>query len=294
MSSTPVSPHGFVAVRGRGYRPGQVDAYVDALCRDRDATWERAARLTVLARDMEAQAEGLRETVASLVPQTYEALGERARRVFELAEEEAAAVREQARRDAREQVVQAETRALGVRRAAREEADALRAAAEEHARGRLQAARAEADGIRVAARREVKAGRSESLAALRETRQRTGGMLADLAREHAARSTEAERADAERTAELESRHARRVTCAEEALSEAESALAEAKESARRRQEEARARAAELLAQARLGEDRIARDTERLLREHGELWDDVQAHMDRLRSSLSALTARTAE
>ncbi|MCH0564313.1 cellulose-binding protein [Streptomyces sp. MUM 2J] len=294
MSGTPVSPHGFAAVRGRGYRPGRVDAYVDALCRDRDATWERAACLTVLARDMEAQAEGLRETVASLVPQTYEELGERARRVFELAEEEAAAVRERARRDARECVAQAEAHALGVRRAAREEADALRADAEEHAGRRLQETRAEADGIRVAARREVKAGRSESLTALRGTRQRTSGMLADTEREHAARWADAERADAERAAALDARHARRVTHAEEALSEAEAALAEAKESARRRQEEARAHAAELLAQARLREDRIVRETECLLREHGELWDDVQAHMDRMRSSLSALTARAAE
>ncbi|MDV9178590.1 cellulose-binding protein, partial [Streptomyces sp. W16] len=80
MSSASVSPRGFVAVRGRGYRPGQVDAYAEALSRHRDAAWERAARLTVLARDMEAEADRLRETVAGLAPQTYETLGERAQR----------------------------------------------------------------------------------------------------------------------------------------------------------------------------------------------------------------------
>ncbi|MET7443136.1 cellulose-binding protein, partial [Streptomyces sp. NPDC005568] len=75
MSSAPVSPHGFVAVR-RGYRPEQVDAFTEALSRDRDAAWERAARLTVLANDMEEDAEDLREVVAGLAPQTYESLGE--------------------------------------------------------------------------------------------------------------------------------------------------------------------------------------------------------------------------
>ena len=84
MSSEPCSLHDFVVVKGRGYRPEQVDAYVDALFRDRDAAWERAARLTVLAKEMEAEAERLREEVAQLGPQTYEALGDQARRLFEL------------------------------------------------------------------------------------------------------------------------------------------------------------------------------------------------------------------
>ncbi|MBK3647358.1 cellulose-binding protein, partial [Streptomyces sp. MBT33] len=57
-------------------------------------------------------------------------------------------------------------------------------------------------------------------------------------------------------------------------------------------EEARARAAEILAEARLQEERIARETERVLREHGERWDDVQAQMDFVRSSLTALTGST--
>src|SRR5882757_5888031 len=84
MSSASEAPHGFMAVRGRGYRPEQVDAYAAGLSRARDAAWERAARLTVLAKEMDAEAERLREVVARLVPQTYETLGEGARRIFEL------------------------------------------------------------------------------------------------------------------------------------------------------------------------------------------------------------------
>ncbi|MFI2434784.1 cellulose-binding protein [Streptomyces sp. NPDC018693] len=294
MSSASVSPYGFATVRGRGYRPRQVEACVAALCAERDAAWERAARLTVLAKEMRAEVDRLREAVEGLPPQTYDTLGERARRLFELGEEEAAAVRDQARRAAQEHVAQAAARALGVREAAREQADALRAEAEERACQRLLAARAEADEIRVTARREVKEHRGEALTALRETRRRAAGLLAEQEKEHAERWAEVEREATARAAALDAHHAHRAARAEAALSEAEQALAEVEESAGRRQEEARARASQLLAEARLHEDRIARETERVLREHGERWDDVRAHMDYVRNSLSALTGRAIE
>ncbi|SBT94792.1 hypothetical protein GA0115233_110226, partial [Streptomyces sp. DI166] len=76
-----------------------------------------------------------------------------------------------------------------------------------------------------------------------------------------------------------------------ALSDAEQALAEAEAAGRRRQEEACARAAELIAGARVREERIARETERVLREHGERWDDVRAQMDHVRASLTTLTGQ---
>ncbi|MFJ9422921.1 cellulose-binding protein [Streptomyces sp. NPDC101249] len=289
MSSAPVSPHGFVALRGRGYRPGQVDAFTSDLWRERDAAWERAARLTVLAKQMEAETARLREVVAGLAPQSYEALGDRARDLFALVEAEAEAVREGARADGRRLMETADEHARGVREAALAHADAVRAEAEERARQRLLAARAEADEYRVAIRRGVKEGRSEVLCVLRETRQRAAATLADQAADHAglwAREDEAERA---READAAAREAEREARAEAALSDAQRALAETEQSARRCQEEARARAAEIVADARIRADRIARDTERVLREHGERWDDVQAQMDCVRSSLTALT-----
>ncbi|MFE1927441.1 cellulose-binding protein [Streptomyces asoensis] len=294
MSSASVSPPGFVTVRGRGYRPEQVEAHTAALCADRDAAWERAARLTVLAREMEAEAGHLREVVTRLTPQTYEALGERARRLLQLALEEAADVRDRARAEAREHVAQAEERALEVRRAAQEEADERRAEAEERARLWLLAARAEADELRVGTRRDVKEYRGEALAALREVRQRTAGMLAEQEKEHAERWAAAEREAAGRAEALDALHERSVARAQTALAEAERAFAEAGESARLLQEEAHARAAELLAEARAREERTVRETERLLREHGERRDDVQAHMDHVRNSLSALTGRAVD
>jgi hypothetical protein len=292
MSSASVSPRGFVAVRGRGYRPDQVDAYAAALSQHRDAAWERAARLTVLAKDMEADAERMRVAVSRLVPQTYEALGERAQRLFQLGVEEAAALRESARRAA-EEVAQAEARAASVLQAAREHADALRTEAGERARQRLLAARAEADDIRIGARREVKEGRTEVLSALRDVRQRTAGMLGEQAKEHEERWALAERSAQERVVAVDAQYAERMARAEAALAEAQQAFTEAELSDRRRQEEAAERAAEVLAEARVREERVARDTERVLREHGETWDDVRAHMDHVRNSLTALTGRAA-
>ncbi|WP_369235704.1 cellulose-binding protein [Streptomyces sp. R21] len=286
-----VSPHGFVVVRGRGYRPEQVEAYAAGVSRQRDAAWERAARLTVLAKEMDAEAGRLREVVVGLGPQTYDELGERARRIFELGEEEAAAVLDVARRAASLVVAEAEEAARRVREGAREEADAVRADAEERARQRLLTARAEADEMRISARRVVKESRGEALAALREVRRRTEGLLVDQEKEHTERWEEAERAAAEREAGLDARQVELVARAEAGLDEARRALAEAEESARHRQEDAEARAAELLAEARVCEERIHRETERVLREHGEAWDDVRAHMDHVQTSLTTLTGR---
>ncbi|MFD5817738.1 cellulose-binding protein [Streptomyces sp. NPDC127038] len=291
MSSTPVSPYGFVAVRGRGYRPEQVDVYAAALSRDRDAAWERAARLTVLARDMEAEAERLREVVTRLAPQTYEELGARARRIFELGEEEAGALLEEARREARAEAETAEAVGRDVREAARAYAGEVRDEAEEWALARLLAARAEADEVRVSARREVKENRGEVLTALREVRRRTEAVVTAQEAEHAVRWAEAERAAAEREAASDEGGLEREERARESLARAERVLAEAKEWDRHQQEDAAARAAGLVAEARVREERIARETDRVLREHGERWDHVRAHMDHVRSSLTSLTGR---
>ncbi|MFH8609486.1 cellulose-binding protein [Streptomyces sp. NPDC018029] len=285
------SPHGFVTVRGRGYRPEQVEAYAAGLSRARDEAWERAARLTVLAKDMEVEAEHLRDVVSRLAPQTYETLGERAQQILALAEAEAAALREAAETEARRLTETAEAAAREVREAARAHAEKVGAEADERVRQRLLADRATADEARISARRDVKAWRGEALAALREMRQRCEALFAEQEKEQGERWEAAEREIAEREAASDARDAERVAAAEARLSAAKRAFAEAEESARHRQEDAEAHGAELVAEAVLVEERLARDTERVLREHGEQWDEVRAHMDHVRSSLAALTGR---
>jgi hypothetical protein len=292
-SASPPPPHGFAAVRGRGYRPEQVDAYAVSLSRERDTVWERAARLTVLTKNMEARTRQLRDRAAGLAPQTYETLGERARHVFRLAQEEARDLTDSTRQAARRLFEETRERAAGVREAAEAHAGTVRAEADEHARQRLLAARAEADEIRVSARREVKAERGEALAALREMRRRTAAVPDELAAEQARRWAEAEHGEKTRAAAFSTWQAESATRAEAALAQAKQDLAAAEHSARRLQERAAARAVELVAEARAREDLVARETERVLREHGETWDDVRAHMDAVRDSLTALTGRAA-
>ncbi|MET8982026.1 cellulose-binding protein [Streptomyces sp. NPDC004539] len=294
MGSASVSPYGFGTVRGRGYRPAQVEAYVAALCADRDAAWERAARLTVRAKEGEAEADRLREAVSRLTPQTYDTLGEAARRLFRLAEEEADALRERARREAREQGAQAQAHAVVVRERAEEAARVTLAEAEEWGRRRVARARAEADEVRVAARRGVKEGRGQALEGLREVRRRTEVLAARQDQGQAQRAEAVDRDAEDRARALDAHYSHLVARAEAALSEARDAHAEAEKSAHHLQTRARDHAAALLADAHHHTDRIARETERVLREHGERWDDVRAHMDYVRSSLSALTGRVVE
>ena len=78
------------------------------------------------------------------------------------------------------------------------------------------------------------------------------------------------------------------------LAEAKELYAEAEASARKVQEEAQDRAAELVAQARQQAEEIARETEQVLREHGEVWDDVRTHIGQMRNSLTALTGQAAQ
>ncbi|MER5944808.1 cellulose-binding protein [Streptomyces sp. NPDC001904] len=293
-SASGASAYGFVVTRGRGvrgYRPEQVEAFAAGLSRERDDAWERAARLTVLHKEMEAEAERLRAAVERLAPQTYATLGKRAQYLLELVEEETAAVRHAGRSDAQSVAEAAERDGGELRDAAQAHADEVRGAAEERARQREAATRAAADEVRIAARREVKETRSEALEALREMRRRCEAVLADQAAEQAERIDALEREDARRGTAADEWEAAAVAEAEARLSEAKRALAEAEEAARHRQEDAEASGAELVAQARARAERIGRETDGVLREHTEVRDEMRAHMDHVRSSLAALTGR---
>jgi cell division septum initiation protein DivIVA len=293
MSTASESTSGFAVVRGRGYPSRQVDRFVADLSADRDEAWERAARLTVLAKEMEGGASALREQVAALAPQTYATLGERAQTLLALAREEADEVRDRAHESA--QAVQAAA-AEGARRlvdAARADADAVRADADARAQQLLQEAQGAADDLRIGSRRDAKQWRGEALSELRETRARTSEFLAGQEKEHAERREAAERALADQERAAEARNAELTAYAESRLAEARRALAQAEETARHGQEDAEARGAELLAGGRAREERVGRETDRILREHEEAGDELRAHMAHVRSSLATLTGRAA-
>ncbi|HEY9438381.1 MAG TPA: cellulose-binding protein, partial [Streptomyces sp.] len=56
-------------------------------------------------------------------------------------------------------------------------------------------------------------------------------------------------------------------------------------------QESEARAAELLSAARIQDERVVRETERILREHEERREEARAHLAHVRSALASLTGR---
>ncbi|MEU0133498.1 cellulose-binding protein [Streptomyces sp. NPDC006296] len=293
MSGGPVSAYGFVGVRGRGYRPEQVDRTVASLTAERDGALERIARLTALAEELSAESVRLGEVVASLAPQTYQSLGDRARQILELAEAEAEAARGSALEDAQEWGDAADGAGREVREAARERAGAVRGAAEAAAEEAVAAAREAAAALVEEARGEAGEVRGAAEAEMVQTRRRTEGVLAHQDQEHAERGKAADAEIAAAEAAAVRREAEMTGRGEELLARARRELAETEEAARHGQEDAEARAAELVSGARTAEERVVRETERVLREHEEGREELHAHMAHVRSSLAALTGRVA-
>ncbi|MET7858346.1 cellulose-binding protein [Streptomyces sp. NPDC005318] len=294
MSAAPVSAHGFVAVRGRGYRPEQVDGTVAGLSAERDAAWAMLSRLTARAEELEAESARLAEAVAALAPPTYDSLGERAQEILSLTEGEAEAVRSAALEEAQALRDAAAAAARTLRDSARADSDAIRSAAEAQADRTVSAAQRSADEMLAAARTGAAEVRDEAEAAMSGTRRRTAGVLAHQEQEHSERWQASERELADAEAAQAVRLDALTEQAEARLDEARRALAETVEAARHGQEDAEAQGAELIAAARVREERVVRETERVLREHEEGREEVQAHMAHVRNSLAALTGRGAQ
>src|SRR5579884_3884760 len=218
--STSSTPHGFTAVR-RGYRPEQVDRFVSRLCEERDAAWERAARLTVLAKEMADEAARLRAAAEALGPASYESLGEGAQELLRLVEEEAAEVAGQAGAEAARIVADAEAAARARREEARQAAHRERAAAEEWAADHVAQVREQAAELRGAAQAEADGLREEGEALLDRVRADLALMAARQETAHRERLDAWRKELAGRTAAADRRVAELAERAERLLDEAQ-------------------------------------------------------------------------
>ncbi|QKW52008.1 cellulose-binding protein [Streptomyces buecherae] len=292
MSGTD-SPHGFTTTgRGeRGYRPAQVEQYLSQLSADRDAAWERAARLTVLANEMAAEAERLREVIAQLPPLTYEELGEGAQLILATAEQEAERLRAGAWSAAKEARGAAAEYADATRDAADAAANALRTGAERWAEQRIEAARVAAAELREAAERDALRERRDAVVELHQARERTEEFLAEQEQQHADRWEALGVEIAEREAALESRIAELEALGERTVAESQRAYAAVEEAARHGQEDAEAQGEELIARARARAERVERETEQILRAHAKEREELTSQMEHVRESLGVLTGR---
>ncbi|CAG6399381.1 cellulose-binding protein [Streptomyces cocklensis] len=292
-SNTTASSTGFEQARGRGhgYRPDQVDRFLEELSEDRDAAWERAARLTVLANEMDAECAALREQVGALPPENFETLGPGAQELMRLVEEEAAAVRERAEVEAQYARDAAETARRTLQDEARAAASARLAAAEDQAERMLDEACSRAAEILGQARAEADVVRGEAGQTLDAMRQDVDRGVAEAEQERQGRLDALKHELAERDAGIDSRLAGLLADAERRLDAAHRERAAAEEALRTQQEEAEERAAAMLSQARLHEERVRRDSERSLRAHEEHRDEIRAHLAHVRATLASLTGR---
>ncbi|MFF4697836.1 cellulose-binding protein [Streptomyces chattanoogensis] len=292
--SVSVSPHGFETVRGRGYRPEDVDRRVEGLSIDRDSCWERAARLTVLCNEMDAELAELQEYVAKLPPQTFESLGENALLMLRTAKSEAERLRAEAQVAAERIRDEAMEYADRVRDAAESASRELRAEAEESGRRTEEAARAEAAGLADEADEDAEQWRGEAAAVLTDMRHRTDQMWHEQERRQAEEWDAAGRELAVLEAETDRLVAELDERADALLAERRRLVAEVEEAARHCEEDADDRAVAIVAQARVEAERIERTTARVLREHEEERAEVRAHMAHVRNSLAALTGKDPE
>ncbi|MCX5399121.1 cellulose-binding protein [Streptomyces sp. NBC_00102] len=292
MSAAPVSGHDFVGGRGRGYRPEQVDRFVAALSAQRNAALDELSRLTRLAEELAAESARLAEQVAGLAPQTYQELSERARSILALTEEEVAESGAAAQETAQALLDAAETAGRETRDAARAYAEKVRAQAGEDAERILAEARQSAAQTLAAAGEDAARTRAEGEELMAQTRARTSSVLTHQEQEHAERHKRSEAELLAHETEVTTRHDELMGRAEAVLAAAWRGRTEAEEAARHRQEDAGDRAAELFAEARVREERVVRETERILREHQEAREELHARMAHVRNSLAALTGRT--
>jgi hypothetical protein len=292
-SDTTASATEFRRLRGRGlgYRPDQVDRFLEELSEDRDAAWERAARLTGLAGEMDAECAELREQIAALAPQDFETLGSGAQELLRLVEEEAAAVRERAEAEAQYARDAAETARRILQDEARAVASARLAAAEDEAERTLDEACGRAAEILGEARTQAAAVRGEADRMLDLVRAEAVRGAAEAEAERRGRMGALEQELAAREEGVDGRLTGLLADAERRLDAARHERAAAAEALRMREGEAEQRAAAMLAQARVHEDRVRRDSERVLREHQERRDEIRAHLAHIRATLASLTGR---
>ncbi|WP_074467896.1 hypothetical protein [Streptomyces sp. WMMB 714] len=285
------SPHAFAVVRGRGYRPEQVDRMVAGLIEQSRQDWEHVAELTARAEELRLEAARLQDAVAARPPEEYAALGENAGQLLSLAETESARLREAGQAEARRTMLEAESVSVAWREAAQRDAQRVRTEAAADAARTVEAARSEAVTLLAEARAAAEEARTGAEDNLREVSRRCAEALAEQERARAQAQEEAERRFAAREGEVEAYIESLAARGEQLLREARAERAEAEEAARLRHEEAVARGEELLAEARVREEAVERGTAEVLHEHAVRAEQLRQHMTRVRSTLASLTGR---
>ena len=174
----------------RGYEPAEVDRAVRGLLEQLDEAHERVRQLEESGQEQVLAEPAETPAAAAPEPASFSHLGERVGKILALAEEEAAAIRDQARADSEASAKEAEQAAVHARTEAEQYAERhlgeVQAQAERRARRREAGRRAGARDRAARRRGPPAGGRGALRAAAREVGGRRGGLRVHVGRAAAA------------------------------------------------------------------------------------------------------------
>ncbi|WP_030270798.1 hypothetical protein [Streptomyces sp. NRRL B-24484] len=286
--SDAVSQHGFTVAR-RGYAMEQVDATLRALTADRDEAWERLSVLGAGLREMEKRLGEILQAKEDAPEPDYGRLSAQAGALMLIAENEAAAVRDNAARDAEQAKEDAEQAGRAAARSAEGHSATVRGEAEQAARATEDRNRAEAEAIVDQAEQDARtthdtatADAARTRVAAAEAEERAEAKLAELRRRSDEMFAEAEaRADAE--------EAKITSGAERRLREAEQHREDILAEIRAIEGAAQKRAEDVLSAARRKADNIRSNSEQDQSDFAGRHAEMQERLDTVKKTLAELT-----
>ena len=287
--SDAVSPqHGFPMAR-RGYDPDQVERAMVELTEGRDQAWERLSGLGNRMRALEQQLIDAAKAAEEAEPPSFAHLSERAGRLLVITEEEASAIRAEA--EDWVDALDAEARADGQQSRAEgdDQAVRLRAAADEGHRRELERARSRAEAERADADREARTLRDEAAGYAGGVRDRAQEIAETTRTRLAALQHRADQELAGTEAAAVAQEEQLTSGAEHKQGEAERHRKAMQAMAEEIEAEAATRVERVLEAGRREAERIGAAAERDRAAFAERRDELQAHLDHIRTTLTALT-----
>jgi DNA repair exonuclease SbcCD ATPase subunit len=267
----------------RGYNPEQVNRHLGVLSaqvadmsRERDELVSQLEDAGKHLKELHLNPDG------SPSAPTYAGLGARVEKILRLAEEEAVALKDEARLTAEK-----------TRAAADSDGAVTRDKAEKAARERQQQAEREATAIRVASERDAAVKREESEGLVEAARAKAAASAAEFETNLARRRDQAEAGLATRLEAAETRLQEMTVRTEQLRSEAEKLKTHAERRSQQLLDTAQSQAADIVGDARTKTDRMRLEAERELAVLTQRRDNVNAQLHSVREMLATFTGGNA-
>jgi DivIVA domain-containing protein len=279
----------------RGYDRDQVDAHLASLeseftgaLSERDRLAERVKQLENRVEELHLQSGDEREEPEQTAS-PLSGFGMRIEKIMRLAQDEAAAVREEGEAEIERERAEAKKKVATIQQAAEKDATAHRQKVQSEASGLLDKARQEAARVRADADAQAGATREEASGHLESVRARAAQAAADFETALAKRRQKAESDHTARTNAAERELAETVARTDQLRAEAEKMRSEAERRSQEMLQAAQRESAELVGEARAQADRTRRESERELASLSKRRDAITDQLRNVREMLSTLT-----